>query len=138
MSGHCKHCGYDGCLCDDRPSCHRCNGFLEPDGTCANFYCPNFTFKTNMNEKTESDTPIFNKFEINAAKRASGLRACAIGILKNPDVEFAAVVMNHAADKIEELERERDEARKTARQYHSILRHECLKPEFIGIKLPWE
>jgi hypothetical protein len=25
--------------------CHRCAGKLEPDQTCANFYCPNFTFK---------------------------------------------------------------------------------------------
>jgi len=70
MSGHCKHCGYDGCVCDedlkqffanlpdeqyyqpiaDKPSCHRCNGFLEPDATCANYYCPNFTFKPPMNE----------------------------------------------------------------------------------------
>ena len=50
MSGHCKHCGWDRCLCDDRPSCHRCNGFLESDGTCQNIYCPNFTFKLPMNE----------------------------------------------------------------------------------------
>jgi len=24
--------------------CHKCGGKLEPDHTCANFYCPNFTF----------------------------------------------------------------------------------------------
>jgi len=34
----------------DNPSCHRCDGFLEPDGTCENFYCVNFTFKKPINE----------------------------------------------------------------------------------------
>ena len=71
--------------------------------------------------RTTNDTPTPSQIETNAAKRPNGLRACAIGILKNPDVVIASVIMNHAADKMEQLERElaavteqRDEAREYA------------------------
>ena len=47
--------------------------------------------------------------EYNAARRAEGLRAVAQGLNINLDLEVAIVCLNHAADKIEELERERDE-----------------------------
>ncbi len=53
-----------------------------------------------------TDTP-----ETNAAKRPSGLRACADGLDVNPDKDFAQKCMRHAADRMEQLERERDEAR---------------------------
>jgi len=56
--------------------------------------------------RTTNDTPTPSQIETNAAKRPNGLRACAIGILKNPDVVIASVIMNHAADKMEQLERE--------------------------------
>ena len=46
--------------------------------------------------------------EYNAARRAEGLRAVAQGLNINLDLEVAIVCLNHAADKIEELERERD------------------------------
>ncbi len=51
-----------------------------------------------------TDTP-----ETNAAKRPSGLRACADGLDVNPDKDFAQKCMRHAADRMEQLERERDE-----------------------------
>jgi len=118
MSGHCKHCGYDGCLCDDRPSCHRCNGFLEPDGTCANFYCPNFTFKTNMNEKTESDTP-----ETDEHQEKEGM---AFDYLWS---SFA-----------KKLERERDEARREADNWRDACFFESKRIAYTYslAKLPWE
>jgi hypothetical protein len=47
--------------------------------------------------------------EYNAARRAKGLRAVAQGLNINLDLEVAIVCLNHAADKIEELEREREE-----------------------------
>ena len=53
-----------------------------------------------------TDTP-----ETNAAKRPSGLRACADGLDVNPDKDFAQKCMRHAADRMEQLERERDELR---------------------------
>jgi len=49
--------------------------------------------------------------EYNAARRAKGLRAVTQGLNINLDLEVAIVYLNHAADKIEELERERDEAK---------------------------
>ena len=48
--------------------------------------------------------------EYNAAKRPSGLRACADGLDSNPDKDFAQKCMRYAADKMEELEQQRDEA----------------------------
>jgi hypothetical protein len=57
-------------------------------------------------ETMNTDTP-----ETNAAKRPSGLRACADGLDVNPDKDFAQKCMRHAADRMEQLERERDEAR---------------------------
>jgi len=42
----------------------------------------------------------------NAAKRPSGLRACADGLDANPDKDFAQKCMRHAADRMEDLERE--------------------------------
>jgi hypothetical protein len=53
-----------------------------------------------------TDTP-----ETNAVKRPQGLRACADGLDVNPDKAFAQKCMRHAADRMEQLERERDEAR---------------------------
>jgi 23S rRNA G2069 N7-methylase RlmK/C1962 C5-methylase RlmI len=53
-----------------------------------------------------NDTP-----ETNAARRSSGLRGIACGLGVNPDLSVAQKVIRDAADKIEELERERDEAR---------------------------
>jgi hypothetical protein len=50
--------------------------------------------------------------EYNAARRAKGLRAVAQGLNINLDLEVAIVCLNHAADKIEELEREQDELKK--------------------------
>jgi hypothetical protein len=49
--------------------------------------------------------------ETNAARRSSGLRAIADGLRANPDLSVAQKVICDAAVKIEELERERDEAR---------------------------
>jgi len=49
--------------------------------------------------------------ETNAARKSSGLRAIAYGLGVNPDISVAQKVIRDAADKIEELERERDEAR---------------------------
>jgi hypothetical protein len=46
--------------------------------------------------------------EYNAAKRPSGLRACADGLDVNPDKDFAQKCMMYAADKMEELEQQRD------------------------------
>jgi hypothetical protein len=54
--------------------------------------------------KTMNDTP-----ETNAARRSSGLREIAYGLGINPDLSVAQKVIRDAADKIEELERERDE-----------------------------
>jgi hypothetical protein len=48
--------------------------------------------------------------ETNAARKSSGLRAIAYGLGVNPDLLVAQKVIRDAADKIEELERERDEA----------------------------
>ena len=56
-----------------------------------------------------TDTP-----ETNAAKRPQGLRACADGLDVNPDKVFAQKCMRHASDRMEQLERERDEARERA------------------------
>ncbi len=42
----------------------------------------------------------------NAAKRPSGLRACADGLDANPDKDFAQKCMRHAADRMEDLETE--------------------------------
>jgi hypothetical protein len=42
----------------------------------------------------------------NAAKRPSGLRACADGLDVNPDKDFAQKCMRYAADRMEQLERE--------------------------------
>ena len=42
----------------------------------------------------------------NAAKRPSGLRACADGLDANPDKDFAQKCMRHAADRMEKLETE--------------------------------
>lgn len=53
-----------------------------------------------------SDTP-----ETNASRRPNGLRAFADGLSINQDIKFAQKAMRHAADKMEELEHERDEAR---------------------------
>jgi len=82
--------------------CHRCSGFLEPDGTCANFYCPNFTFKTNMNDKTESDTPETNKkyWELQGLLGTGSFEMCL--------------------DLMRKLERERDEARREATEYRNL------------------
>jgi hypothetical protein len=52
-----------------------------------------------------TDTP-----ETNAARKSSGLRGIAYGLGVNPDLSVAQKVIRDAADKIEELERERDEA----------------------------
>jgi hypothetical protein len=41
----------------------------------------------------------------NAAKRPSGLRACADGLDVNPDKDFAQKCMRYAADRMEQLER---------------------------------
>jgi hypothetical protein len=46
--------------------------------------------------------------EYNAAKRPSGLRACADGLDSNPDKDFAQKCMRYAADRMEELEQQRD------------------------------
>ena len=46
--------------------------------------------------------------EYNAAKRPSGLRACADGLDSNPDKDFAQKCMRYAADKMEELGQQRD------------------------------
>ena len=52
-----------------------------------------------------------SELEYNAARRAKGLRAVAQGLKINLDLEVAIACLNQAADKIEELERELDEAR---------------------------
>lgn len=54
--------------------------------------------------------------EYNAARRAKGLRAVTQGLNINLDLEVAIVCLNHAADKIEELERERNEARERVKE----------------------
>jgi hypothetical protein len=46
--------------------------------------------------------------EYNAAKRSSGLRACADGLDANPDKEFAQKCMRDAADRIQELKQQHD------------------------------
>jgi hypothetical protein len=109
-----------------------------------------------------NDTPTPSQIETNAAKSPNGLRACAIGILKKPDVVIASVIMDHAADKMEQLERElaavtkerdqlkrwtsvngvidlqreRDEARAEAQLYRNFF---CKnKDEIKELLLPWE
>lgn len=62
-----------------------------------------------------TDTP-----ETNAAKRPSGLRACADGLDANPDKDFAQKCMRHAADRMEQLERERDEIRAQLREEQQL------------------
>jgi len=52
-----------------------------------------------------------SEIETNAARSSSGLRAIADGLEINPDLLVAQKVIRDAAIKIEELERERDEAR---------------------------
>jgi len=54
-----------------------------------------------------NDTP-----ETNAARKSSGLRGIAYGFGVNPDLSVAQKVIRDAADKIEELERERNDLRK--------------------------
>lgn len=55
--------------------------------------------------------PAVSDPEYNAARRAKGLRAVTQGLNINLDLEVAIVCLNHAADKIEELEIERNELR---------------------------
>ena len=54
--------------------------------------------------------------EYNAAKRPSGLRACADGLDSNPDKDFAQKCMRYAADKMEELEQQRDRLAEALRE----------------------
>jgi predicted nucleic acid-binding Zn-ribbon protein len=80
----------------------------------------------------ESDTP---RTEINAAKRASGLRAIAIGLEKTPDKETAIKCLNHAADKIEDLERELAEYKKCFEESQQNLTIEVEEVERLKLKL---
>jgi F0F1-type ATP synthase membrane subunit b/b' len=65
-----------------------------------------------------------SEIETNAARSARGLRAIAHGLEVNPDLSVAQKVIRDAADKIEELERqrrelcenERDEAREQIKE----------------------
>ena len=70
-----------------------------------------------------TDTP-----ETNAAKRPSGLRACADGLDVNPDKDFAQKCMRHAADRMEQLERERDEVLEQVQQ----LNHQLARSQEAG------
>jgi hypothetical protein len=63
--------------------------------------------------------------ETNAARRPHGLRACADGLAINQDIKFAQKAMRQAADRMEELERERDEAREVLENYKSTTIHSC-------------
>ena len=63
--------------------------------------------------------------ETNAARKSSGLRAIAYGLGVNPDLSVAQKVIRDAADKIEELERERDEARMQLENIKAISTHTC-------------
>ena len=63
-----------------------------------------------------------SELEYNAARRAKGLRAVAQGLKINLDLDVAIVCLNHAADKIEELERERDAERALADRLAEALR----------------
>jgi hypothetical protein len=76
---------------------------------------------TNQPERTMNDfnKPLDGKNQLkemmnnttNAAKRPSGLRACADGLDVNPDKDFAQKCMRYAADRMDQLERELTAAR---------------------------
>ena len=74
-----------------------------------------------------TDTP-----ETNAAKRPQGLRACADGLDVNPDKVFAQKCMRHAADRIEQLERERDQWRN---EHDRVVREYQHRLVVIGISV---
>lgn len=77
--------------------------------------------------------------EYNAARRAKGLRAVAQGLNINLDLEVAIVCLNHAADKIEELEREQDEFKNRALAAMDDYVTEVLKNERLerALKEAW-